>query len=195
MPANRPELDRAEKTGELLAIAQRLFRERGYAGTTLAAIAAEAGVAPNVIHWYFSSKDALFAAALEALQIETLAAVEARAGALPGGESKQLAAQLVELVGRLVGIHGLIAAVHERANHSDVVAEFHERAHARYAAALRVAVARCGAPEREQETIVDVLLLTLEGLVMHRASESDTRRTIPFLIERLVAPDGEETAA
>ena len=72
MPRNRPERSREEKSAEIVAIAQRLFLEHGYDGATMAAIAREAGIATNVVHWYFATKDELFVAVMEALQLEDL---------------------------------------------------------------------------------------------------------------------------
>ena len=69
MPRNRPERSREEKSAEIVAIAQMLFLEQGYDGTTMAAIAREAGIATNVVHWYFATKDELFVAVMEALQL------------------------------------------------------------------------------------------------------------------------------
>ncbi len=187
MPANRSDRTRDEKAAELLAIAQRLFLTRGYAGTTMAAIAAEAGVASNVVHWYFASKDELFARAMEGLQVAILGFLERElAAAPPGEEAKRLESLLVELIGRLAQGQGLITSVHERANHCEVVAAVHERAHARYAETLGRAVERCGVPEPERDLVVRALLLAFESLVMHRAEVSETRRMIGFLVSRLI---------
>jgi len=49
----------AQKT-KIQQAALSLFSERGYSGTTLAAIAAEAGVNPALIYQHFSGKRALF---------------------------------------------------------------------------------------------------------------------------------------
>jgi len=43
----------------ILDTALRLFEERGYAGTTMRAIAAEAGVSPSNAYYWFASKDQL----------------------------------------------------------------------------------------------------------------------------------------
>ena len=43
----------------VLATALRLFRERGYAATTMRAIAQEAGVATGNAYYHFASKDHL----------------------------------------------------------------------------------------------------------------------------------------
>ncbi len=189
MPANRHDRPRTEKAAELLAIAQRLFLERGYAGTTMAAIAAEAGVASNVVHWYFASKDELFARALEGLLTATLKALLERglADATPGEEKKRLETLLTDLVWGLVQVPGLIATVHERANQSEVVAASHERAHDLYAEYLGRAVARCDVPEEDHDLVVQALLFALEGLVMHRASKPEAQRMISFLVTRLTA--------
>ena len=56
MPKNRHSQSREEKTGELVDIALKLFLEKGYVGTTMAAIGSEAGIATNVVHWYFATK-------------------------------------------------------------------------------------------------------------------------------------------
>jgi len=49
----------------LLAAARREFTEHGYDGTSVRTVAAEAGVAPNLITRYFGGKEGLFAAATD----------------------------------------------------------------------------------------------------------------------------------
>src|SRR4051794_21544209 len=50
---------------EILAAARRLFGQRGDAGTTIRAIAAEAGVNPALVHHFFRTKEQVFVAALD----------------------------------------------------------------------------------------------------------------------------------
>jgi AcrR family transcriptional regulator len=50
---------------QILAAARRLFGQRGYAGTTIRAIAAEAGVNPALVHHFFRTKEQVFVAALD----------------------------------------------------------------------------------------------------------------------------------
>jgi TetR/AcrR family transcriptional regulator of autoinduction and epiphytic fitness len=75
----RPRIDREA----VLAAARRLFGERGYEGTTLAAIAAEVGVSPAALLRHAPTKQALFDAAFGAdpgeltVPIEFLARVDA----------------------------------------------------------------------------------------------------------------------
>ena len=51
--------------GEILAAARRSFAEKGFGGTTIRAVAGEAGVDPALVHHYFGAKDDLFLAALQ----------------------------------------------------------------------------------------------------------------------------------
>ncbi len=187
MPANRTERPRAEKAAELQSIAGRLFLERGYAGTTMASIAAEAGVASNVVHWYFASKDALFAAAMEELLTSTLSSLLERAlEPAPTEEARRRLERLLgELVGRLVRADGLIATVHERAHRSEIVAAFHERAHALYAETLDRALEPLDLPKPDRELAAAALLMAIEGLVMHRTARPEAERMLSFLVTRL----------
>ncbi|MGH3432509.1 MAG: TetR family transcriptional regulator [Thermocrispum sp.] len=49
-----------ETREQILAAARKLFAERGYEGTTIRAIAAEAEVNPALIHHFFGAKDTVF---------------------------------------------------------------------------------------------------------------------------------------
>jgi AcrR family transcriptional regulator len=49
-----------DRKAELLASAERLFVERGYAEARMVDIAKEAGVTKSLVYWYFDTKDALF---------------------------------------------------------------------------------------------------------------------------------------
>lgn len=61
----RPKIDDPEARAKILAAAERLFAERGYAGTAIRQIASEAGVNAAMIHYYFGNKDGLYFAVLE----------------------------------------------------------------------------------------------------------------------------------
>lgn len=54
-----------EARAQLLDAALMLFAERGVAGTTIAEIAAKAGVTPAMFHYYFSSRERLLDAVAE----------------------------------------------------------------------------------------------------------------------------------
>lgn len=187
MPRNRPDRSRDDKTSELVSIARRLFLDQGYERTTIAAIAREAGIATNVVHWYFPTKDDLFVAALDSLQSEDLEEARARlARSAPGREKEVLEALLTEFVWRRLDRYGLIATLHERLHFSPVVAEFHEQAHRRYADYLGRAIDRCPVPAAERKLVVEALVAAVEGLVMHRASKREARQMMTFLAKRLI---------
>ena len=189
MPRNRHTRSREDKTEELVSIALRLFLEKGYDGTTMGSIGAEAGIATNVVHWYFSTKDRLFVAALESYQSESLRELMQRPKASqPDADDRQVLAKRISgLVGRLVGISSLIATVHQRSQVAPVVAEFREKTHKRHSDYIREAVNQCQVPKTEQRLVVEVLTSAFEGLVMHRASKEKADRTMAFLVEKLTA--------
>jgi len=188
MARNRPDRTREDKTAEIVAIAQRLFLEQGYDGTTIAAIAREAGIATNVVHWYFATKDDLFVAALEALQSEDLEEADERLSrSIPGKQEKVLETLLTQFVWRRLDRYELIATLHERSHGSPVMAGFHDRAHRRYAEYLGRAVDRSPIPAADRKLAVEALITAAEGLVMHRASKREARRMMTFLAKRLVS--------
>lgn len=188
MPRNRPDRTREDKAAEILAVARSLFLEHGYEATSIAAIARKAGIATNVVHWYFATKDDLFVAVLDALQSEDLAHAEQRfAGAHPRSQETILEELLAEFACRRLDRYSLLATLHERSHGSPVVAAFHERAHRRYAEHLGRALGRCAVPAADRQLIVDALIAAVESLVMHRASKREARRMMSFLARRLVA--------
>lgn len=65
-----------EKAQAILDAAARLLAERGYPATTIAEIAAEAGVSRGLLHYYFKSKDELLAQVVRASSEATLELVQ-----------------------------------------------------------------------------------------------------------------------
>lgn len=63
----------------ILEAAQRMFAEKGFAGSSMREIAAASGVSQPLIHYHFGSKDGLYSAVKERLIKEGLHAI------LPGG--------------------------------------------------------------------------------------------------------------
>lgn len=62
----RPSL-RAERRVQIVEAFARVLADHGYAGATIAAVAAEAGLSPGLLHHYFASKDEMLEALLELL--------------------------------------------------------------------------------------------------------------------------------
>ena len=59
--------NRAQRRREILTAFARVLADHGYAGATIAAVAAEAGVAPGLVHHHFDSKAELLQALLQDL--------------------------------------------------------------------------------------------------------------------------------
>jgi AcrR family transcriptional regulator len=72
---------RGEATrGQLIAVATRMFAERGYEDTSIEAVLREAGVSRGSLYHHFASKEALFEAVAEDMEtsvgVQTLAAAD-----------------------------------------------------------------------------------------------------------------------
>lgn len=89
-PARGRRAGTADTRGEILAAARASFAEAGFAGTSIRAVAASAGVDPALVHHYFGSKDDLFLAAL-ALPVDPRVVV----GGVFEGDPSTLGARLL----------------------------------------------------------------------------------------------------
>jgi AcrR family transcriptional regulator len=74
-------VERGQATREqIIAVATRLFADRGYEGTSIEAVLQEAGVSRGSLYHHFAGKDALFEAVLKAVEesagIQVIAATE-----------------------------------------------------------------------------------------------------------------------
>lgn len=67
--SQRVELAKAARREEILSAARRVFSARGFRGTTIADIADEAGIALGTIYLYFASKEEVFAALNQQLEV------------------------------------------------------------------------------------------------------------------------------
>src|SRR5271165_1747768 len=67
---------REENVRALLAAAEQIFAEQGFAGATTAAIAKRAGVPKANLHYYFPTKEALYRAVVERVLTAWLAAAQ-----------------------------------------------------------------------------------------------------------------------
>lgn len=68
---------RAARRSQILAAAERIFAEKGFEGASMAAIAAAAGLPKANLHYYFGTKEALYAALLREVLALWLSATEA----------------------------------------------------------------------------------------------------------------------
>ena len=93
-PGRRPGPSSAR--AEILAAARTLFASRGYHGTTVRDIAAEAGVNAALVHHYFGSKDQVFVAAMNL----PLNPADLMSRLRDGGPRAQLGERVVRLFAR-----------------------------------------------------------------------------------------------
>ena len=176
MPKTRHDKDRSAKVTELLDVAERLFNERGYSGTTTAALAAAAGVAQNGVYWYFPSKDHLFVAVLDRM-LDRLVADMARVSRRP------LVDQVLFTIDRLEQTQNLGAAVAERARTSDVAAAFRDRMAATLRTTLIAAITR-EAPKVDHDLVADAILAVANGT--HGMPRAARRRLVSFAVTGFV---------
>src|SRR5687768_6602859 len=74
----------------ILAVAREAFAAKGFAGTSVRGIAADAGVDAALVHHYFKSKDDLFLAALELPVDPREVLLPALAGGVDGAAERML---------------------------------------------------------------------------------------------------------
>ena len=79
----------ADTRGEIVEAAKQVFAAKGYDGTSLRAVAREAGVDPALVHHYFDGKASLFVSAMalpfDPAQVAGHAPDAARGGSLGAG--------------------------------------------------------------------------------------------------------------
>src|SRR5277367_4103003 len=74
---------RIQRRAEVARAFARVLGSRGQGGATIAAIAAEAGIAPGLVHHYFESKQDLHETLVEELLAELRRRLDARPAADP----------------------------------------------------------------------------------------------------------------
>jgi TetR/AcrR family transcriptional repressor of bet genes len=79
--------NREERRSEIVAAFAQVLAESGFAGATIAQVAAKAGYAPGLLHHHFAVKDEL----LDALLSTLVAAFRARVRGYESAESRLLA--------------------------------------------------------------------------------------------------------
>ena len=120
-PAEQP-LRKGDRTkAAILDAAREVFHRRGYAGASVRAIAAAAGIDPALVIRYFGSKQALFAAAVHVdLAMPDLAAVT------PSDRGRVLVEHFVRLWEGGPGNDVLVMLLRSAATHDDAAARMRE---------------------------------------------------------------------
>lgn len=176
---NRRDIDPGHKREEIIAAARRLFLADGYETTSMARIAAEAGVAPNTLYWYFDDKDELLIAILDALVAEGFADY-ASVATLP------LDRQLLWLLGCFAAAPTLVSTVHARLALSPAIDAWHTQFH-RMLEALVIVQLR-DLPEAERAPAARIALFVIEGMLSHHAGDPSENAAIAALLSSRIAP-------
>jgi AcrR family transcriptional regulator len=151
---------------QLLDAAERLLRDEGYAAVTSRRIAAEAGLKPQLVHYYFRTMDDLFVEVFARRAEENLARFEqaiAEDGSLSNlwrlNSDQRGAAFTLEFV----------ALANHRKEIRAEIARYADRFRAAQVEAMRRAFAASGIAE--DETPAEVALLLMTGLAQVLALE------------------------
>ncbi|MGH6647834.1 TetR/AcrR family transcriptional regulator [Aquabacterium sp.] len=177
MPSNRRVQPEAERRGPIVAAARQLFTQNGYEATSMASIAATAGVTPNTIYWYFKDKDELLVGVLDVLLQEDIQAYASEAATKPAVE------KLWWAVERLRAFKGLVTTVHNRVNLSPRLNEWHEAFHTIFEGFLSPEMPSAWS-EAQRKAEARVVSFTIEGLLSHGVDREDTLATCRALADR-----------
>lgn len=177
MPRNRRPQNREEKREAIIAAATGLFTEAGYDETSMAKVAASAGVTTTTIYWYFKDKDALLVAVLDHVLAQSLAAASLRAQQ-PWGD------QVLWAIEQLEQYHRLVTVVHARTAISPLIDAWHNNFHALMDTIMADGLRGVGVPEAELAPMTRIGVFVIEGLLMHPHTAPDRRE----IVELLTAP-------
>lgn len=176
MPRNRRPIDRAEKRDEIVAAATGLFTDVGYDDSSMAKVAAAAGVTPTTIYWYFADKDALLVAVVDHLLREALLE------AAPLFDAP-VVDQLLWAVERLERYSKLVTVVHARCAISPAIDAWHNEFHSLMDTLLANGLSQAGARSEDLEAMTRMSVFVVEGLLTHPL-ELEERRQIIELVAR-----------
>lgn len=142
---------------QLLDAAELLLREEGYAAVTSRRVAAQAGLKPQLVHYYFRTMDDLFLEVFRRRAEENLARYERAIAA--DGSLRSLWQLNADPRGAAFTMEFVALANHRKAIRAEI-ARFAERFRAAQLEALRAALARYGISEDELPPVVALLIVT-----------------------------------
>jgi AcrR family transcriptional regulator len=187
VPSRRIGSEDSRTRSQLLDAAERLMRDQGYAAVTSRRVAGEAGLKPQLVHYYFRTMDELFVALFRRRAEENIERFE-RAVAEDGSLSN-LWRLNSDPRGAAFTLEFVALGNHRKEIRSEI-ARFAERFRAAQVEAVERALADAGVDEDQLPPIVGLLLMT--GLSQVLALEdtlgvtSGHDRTVEF-VEREIA--------
>jgi AcrR family transcriptional regulator len=179
VPRTRPQVDREQKIDDILEVAETMVRQRGLAALSVAGVARQLGIAGNAVYWYFPTRDHLVVAVVERLGHR---AFEAK----PKGKAWN--EQLLALVDQFSELYPHASALHERALHSDVVAEFERSLYERLQAMLAAVLSGHLPAGDDPDEAASLFMATVLGCFARATPARERRRLLQRLLSQLV-PD------
>jgi AcrR family transcriptional regulator len=178
MPRRRVELDRDEKTREILDATAARLRADGYDGLSVAALARDLGIANNSVYWYFPSKDELVVAAVEEM-IRDIVSRKPPA-------SRGLEQQVLWFVDQLAELADLRAALARRAHASPVVADLITDTNTRLRRMLAHALAP-RVPRRDLDNATDAFLAAVQGMQAAALPPQRQHQVLRYALRKLTS--------
>lgn len=175
-----------ERRRRILDAARRLMLRDGLRGTTMEAIAREAGMAKPTLYAQFADKEAVFTGILDELSDALVTGFDAGMAG-PGSVAQRIGAAMAGKFGAIAhAIEGSPFAEELYATHSRVSTRFREldaRMNTEIVAALKAA----GVAEPTE--LNRLIQAASYGVARKMVDEASVRAAIPVLVERLIGPE------
>ena len=168
MPRNKREQDREEKRDSIIDAARQLFLDAGYEACSMSKLAAQAGIAPNTIYWYFKDKDDVLVAVLNKELSERMAQYLQTS-------FNNTTERLLWVVTQLQLASRLVSTVHARLLLSAAVNSWHEQFHALSEGMLRLEIQAAGVTSDRIDALLKICVFTVEGLLSHPMPEEQQK--------------------
>ena len=176
----------AEKRRRILDAARLLMLREGLRGTTMEAIAREAGIAKPTLYAQFADKEAVFTGILDELT-DTLVAGFDAGMAGPGNVAQRIGAAMA-------GKYGAIARVIENSPFAEELYSTHSRVSTRFRdldarmnAEIVAALREAGVADAAE--LNRLIQAASYGVARKMIDEASVRAAIPVLCERLIGPE------
>lgn len=174
MAKNKREVDPEVKRDQIEDAACMLFLVEGYESTSMATIAKTAGVAPNTLYWYFSSKDDLLVAILDRLVNRAMAQLATM-------QSQSFGDQVLWLLAEFQQASKLISTVHSRLDKSETIRDWHDRFHVMLDQMLVFQMVSTGMSKAKASVMATVGTYVVEGLLSHPHGSQQVKQVVQWL--------------
>ncbi len=179
----------AEKRRRILQAAWQLVLRHGLRGTTMEALAREAGIAKATLYAQFADKDAVIAGVIDDMLIELRAAYD-KGMADKGGVAERIGAALAAK-------HGIILRALEGSPHAEELFNEHYRFAERFRALdahmeseIAAELTRAGAADGLR--LARIVIGAAQGIARELSGVAEVDEAIRLLCQRMIAPDVDE---